>query len=128
MKKRLIAGLVLGALITQVSFASTNNQSLGRHSLNLAIQLKYIAQENHQDLCAGDVLVASAYVQSAGEALSYDKVQSARVSLVYAQNELKEISNNRRGYCMNLAPKIKPYLAQLIIIQGELDAQNVKKA
>jgi len=56
--------------------------------------------------------------------LSRDKVQSASVSLVYAQNELKEISYNR-SYCALLASNIKPYLAEVILIQGELDAQNV---
>jgi len=56
--------------------------------------------------------------------LSRDKVQSASVSLVYAQNELKEISYNR-SYCALLAANIKPYLAEVILIQGELDARNV---
>ena len=110
-------------MASQVSFANGDNQHLGKQSINVAVHLNEIANIHDSDLCAGDVRIAAAYVQSAGYALSRDKVQSASVSLVYAQNELKEISYNR-SYCALLASNIKLYLAEVILIQGELDAQN----
>lgn len=123
MNNKLIAGFIMTLMVSQASFASTDNQHLGRQSINVAAHLNEIAKVHDSDLCAGDVRIAAAYVQSAGYALSRDKVQSASVSLVYAQNELKEISYNR-SYCALLASNIKPYLAEVILIQGELDAKN----
>ena len=123
MNKALIAGLIMTLMASQASFASGDNQYLSGQSLRVADHLNEIAKVNDRDLCAGDVRIAAAYVQSAGFALSRDKVQSASVSLVYAQNELKEISYNRR-YCARLASTIKPYLAEVILIQGELDANR----
>lgn len=122
MNKKLIAGFVIAALASQVSFAGDNHY-LSRKSLSLASELQEIAKTNGEDLCAGDVLVAGSYVQSAGRALSSDSVQNARVSLVYAQNELKEISNHR-SYCAGLASKVKPYLAEVIVIQSELEVEQ----
>lgn len=127
MNKKLIAGFFMTALAMQVSFASSDNDRLSRKSLTLSNQLQNLSQNNNKDLCSGDILVASAYVQSAGNALSRDKIQVARVTLAYAQAELKEISHSR-SYCARLAPHVKPYLAEVIIIQGEIDAQNMKKA
>lgn len=124
MNNKLIAGFIMTLVASQVSFASGDNQYLSWQSLRVADHLNEIAKVNDRDLCAGDVRVAAAHVQSAGFALSRDKVQSASVSLVYAQNELKEISYNR-SYCAPLASNIKPYLAEVILIQGELDAKNV---
>jgi len=124
MNNKLIVGFIMALMASQTSFANGDNQHLGRQSIRLAEHLNEIARVSDRDLCAGDVRIAAAYVQSAGYALSRDKVQSASVSLVYAQNELKEISYNR-SYCALLASNIKPYLAEVILIQGELDAQNI---
>lgn len=123
MNNKLIVGFIMTLMASQASFANGDNQHLGKQSINVAAHLNEIANIHDSDLCVGDVRIASAYVQSAGYALSRDKVQSASVSLVYAQNELKEISYNR-SYCALLASTIKPYLAEVILIQGELDAKN----
>ena len=122
MNKKLIAGFLLTALATQVSFAGDNHY-LSRKSLTLASAIQEIAKTNSDDLCAGDVLVAGSYVESAGNSLSLDKVENARVSLVYARSELKEISNYR-SYCVLLAAKIKPFLADVITIQSELEVEQ----
>lgn len=125
MSNTLIAGFIVGLLASHASFASGDNHYLSVQSLSVAEHLNTIAQEHDSDLCAGDVRIAAAYVQSAGFALASDKVQSASVSLAYAQNDLKEISYNR-SYCARLAPTIKPYLAKVIVIQGALDANNAQ--
>lgn len=127
MNNKLIVGFIMTLMASQASFASGDNQHLGRQSLRVAEHLNEIARVSDRDLCAGDVRIAAAYVQSAGFALSRDKVQSASVSLVYAQNELKEISY-MRSYCAMLAANIKPYLAEVILIQGELNALNATPA
>lgn len=124
MNKKLIAGFIMTLMASQASFANGDNQYLSRKSLRVAEHLNEVAKLNDSDSCAGDVRIAGAYVQSAGYALSRDKVQTASVALVYAQNELKEITYNR-SYCALLASNIKPYLAEVILIRGELDAQNV---
>jgi hypothetical protein len=122
MNKKLIAGFLLTALATQVSFAGDNHY-LSRKSLTLATAIQEIAKINSDDLCAGDVLVAGSYVESAGNSLSLDKVDNARVSLVYARSELKEISDYR-SYCVLLSAKIKPFLADVITIQSELEVEQ----
>jgi hypothetical protein len=127
MNNKLIAGFIMALMVSQASVASGDNQHLGGQSLRVAAHLNEIAHLNDSDSCAGDVRIAAAYVESAGYALSRDKVQTASVSLVYAQNELKEISYNR-SYCAIMASKIKPYLAEVILIKGELDAQNGEHA
>ena len=97
MNKKLIVGFIVTALATQVSFASSDNDHLSSQSLNLASRIQNLAQSNAKDLCSGDILVASAYVRSAGYALAHDKIQAARVSLAYAQTELKELSHSRNS-------------------------------
>ncbi len=124
MNKTLIAGFVMALMASQASFASGDSHYLGDKSLRVAERLKDMARINDSDLCTGDIRIAAAYVQSAGYALLGNKVQTASVSLVYAQNELREISYNR-SYCATLSSNIKPYLAEVILIKGELDAQNV---
>ena len=122
MNNKLIIGFVLATLFCQVSFAADNHY-LSRKSLSLSEQLKNIAQTNNEDLCAGDILVAGSYVETAGNSLSLNNVENARVSLVYARNELKEISNYR-SYCRLLAAKVKPFLADVITIQSELEVEQ----
>lgn len=126
MNKKIIAGLVMTMLVSQVSFANETHTHLSRYSLRVASQLNDIAQQNNSDICAGDIMIAAAYVKSAGYALSKDKITPARVSLVYGQNELKEIIHSR-SYCAQVAAQVKPSLAEIIIIQGELDAENVEQ-
>lgn len=123
MGNKLMAVFFMALIASGASFAGADNQYLGGKSLRVAGYLNDIANANDRDLCAGDVRIAAAYLQLAGYALTREKVQSAFVSLAYAQNELKEISYNR-SYCALLAPKIKPYLAEVIVIQGEPDATN----
>lgn len=124
MSNALIAGFIIALTATQTSFAGGENHHFGQQSLRVAEQLKEIARENDSDLCAGDIRIASAYAQSAGYALHRDKVSTATVALVYAQNELREISYNR-SYCATLSSRIKPILAEVILIKGELDALNI---
>lgn len=123
MNTKVIAGFIMTLMATQASFASGDTQHLGRQSARIAAHLNETARVHESDLCAGDVRIAAAYMQSASYALSREKVPTASVSLVYAQNELREISYNR-SYCAALAPSIKPFLAEVILIQGELNAQS----
>jgi hypothetical protein len=124
MNTKLIAGFIMTLIVSQASFATGDNQQLGRHSLRVAEYLNEIAQVNDKDMCAGDVRIAAAYLQSAGNALSRDKVQSASVSLVYAQNELKEISS-ARSYCAKIAAQVKPYFVKVILIKSALENETL---
>ncbi|MGL6029430.1 MAG: hypothetical protein ACRC0B_02880 [Legionella sp.] len=123
MNKKLIAGCLMGLMVSQVSLARVDIEHLGRKALDVAGHLNNIAKANGQDLCAGDVRIAAAYVESAGHAMLRDKIDSASVSLVYAQNELKEISYNR-SYCALLSSDVKSSLAGVILIKGELEAKK----
>lgn len=124
MNKTLIAGFIMTLVASQASFASGDNHHLSTKTLRIAEHLNQVANIHDSDLCVGDVRIAAAYVQSAGYALSRDKIQTASVSLVYAQNELKEISYNR-SYCAVFAPTMKSFLAEVILIQGEIVTQNM---
>ena len=97
-----------------------NNYDLERRIFDVSYQLNQVADANNKALCAGDVFIAAAYLHSAGRELQHQNRNKALVSLAYGHNELKEISNVR-SYCAPLSAKVKPYLAQVIVIKSELD-------
>ena len=124
MKKKLIAGFAVAALVSQAPFAANlNTKHLEQQSFEIAYQLKRLADSNISDLCAGDVMVASAYIESAGRELQRNKHIAARTSLIYGQIELKEISHTR-SYCAHVAASVRPYLARVILIQSELENEE----
>jgi hypothetical protein len=121
MKKQLIVGLTMAMLVAQTSSAnSLNNNDLERRVFEMANQLNRISEVNQNDLCAGDVKVAAAYIESTGYELKHDNHLSALTLLTYAQNELKEISNIRT-YCAHIATEVKPYFAKVILMKSELE-------
>lgn len=122
MNNKLIAGLFIVVMVSQSAEASgiTSSHDLGTRSLDIAYQLNQFAEKNKTDLCAGDVTIAAAYLESAGHELQRDQHTKAITSLIYGQNELKEISHVR-SYCANLSAEVKPYLAKVILIKSELE-------
>lgn len=121
MRINILAGIITMALGTQCAVAANlNNYDLERRIFDVSYQLNQIAEEHAADLCSGDAAIAAAYLESAGRALQHLNKNSALVSMAYGHNELKEISN-ARSYCVHLSPKIKPYLAKVIVMRSELD-------
>lgn len=121
MLKKLLVGCGIAILSIQAANASTlSNYEIVRQSFEIAAGLNRIAQLNSSDLCAGDISVAAAYIESAGRELQRDKQLTALTSLTYGQNELKEISAIRT-YCIQLAPEVKPYFARTTLIKSELE-------
>lgn len=119
----LAVGLIIAALGSKFGFANNlNNYDLERRIFDVSYQLKQIAEGNNTDLCAGDVWIAGAYLESAGRELQHHKKDKALVSIAYGHNELEEISNVR-SYCAHLSPKVKPYLAKVILIKSELEKE-----
>lgn len=120
MKNTMTAGLIMAVLASQSSYAgSLNSHDVERQSFEIAAQLNRMAQANDTDLCAGDITVAAAYIESAGRELQRDRYLTALTSLTYGHNELREISNTR-AYCTHVATEVKPYLAKVILIKSEL--------
>lgn len=120
MTNRFTAGCALALVVSSVSFASIDTTRLARQSLVTSERLNNFAQTHYKDACAGDVMIAGAYLKSAGEALLKNNNYRASVSLAYTKNELQDIGYNR-SYCVALSPGIKPYLAEVIMIQNELE-------
>lgn len=121
MHNKLIAGFIIAVLGSQCAAANNlNNYDLERRIFDVSYQLYQIAEDNSADLCSGDVSISAAYLESAGRELQHHKKDKALVSMVYGHNELKEISNVR-SYCAHLSPKVKPYLAKIILIKSELE-------
>lgn len=121
MNNKLILGLLMVVVCSQANAGWLHSPSdLGKQSIEIAYQLNQFAEMNKTDLCAGDVNIAAAYIESAGRELQRDQRTKALTSLSYGQNELKEISNVR-SYCANLAVSVKPYLAKVILIKSEVE-------
>ena len=121
MNNKVLTGLIITVLGAPSAFATqANNYDLERRIFDVSYQLTQVSDANNQELCAGDVLIAAAYLHSAGRELQHQNRDKALVSLAYGHNELKEISSVR-SYCAPLSAKIKPYLAQVILIKSELD-------
>lgn len=121
MKNRVIAGLIIAVLGSQCAVANNvNSYDLETQIFGISFQLNQIAEANSIDLCSGDVSIAAAYLESAARELQHYKYDKALVSMAYGYNELKEISN-ARSYCAHLSPKVKPYLAKVIVLKSELE-------
>ncbi len=121
MRINILAGLIIMTLGAQCAVAANlNNYELERRIFDVSYQLNQIAQEHTTDLCSGDVEIAAAYLESGEHELQHQNKDRALVSMAYGHNELKEISN-ARSYCIHLAPKIKPYLAKVIVMRSELE-------
>lgn len=126
MKKKLSAVLITAAMLATYAYASpVDTHDLGRRSMEVSYQLNRIAEQNRTDLCAGDITIAAAYIESAARELSRYKIERAIVSLTYGQNELNEISHTR-SYCARLSTSVKPYLAKIILIKSEVEL-NIRK-
>jgi len=122
MKKLVICALPLVlTCVTQVSFAGSH---LPQQLHDLSRTLTSISNEKPGDLCSGDLVVAGAYLDAGAFKLERNKMNEALVSLKYGQNELKDIST-KRAYCTYFAPKVKPLLAQLIRLSGEIEANQL---
>lgn len=81
MNKGLIAGLVISLFVSQSSVASSlSNYDLERKIFEVSYQLNDIARVNKNDLCAGDVTIAAAYLESAGHEIQFNKYPQALVS------------------------------------------------
>lgn len=118
---KIVASFIIGVFSTHCAVATNvTNYDLERQIFDVSYQLNHIAEDNSTDLCSGDVSIAAAYLESAGHELQYHRKDKAQVSIAYGHNELKEISNVR-SYCAHLSPKIKPYLAKVILIKSELE-------
>jgi sensor c-di-GMP phosphodiesterase-like protein len=121
MRINVIAGIIITAIGSQCAVATNlNHYDLERRIFDASHQLNQIAEDNRTDLCSGDVLIAAAYLESSGAELQHHKKDRALVSMTYGHNELKEISNVR-SYCAYLSPKVKPFLARVIVMKSELE-------
>lgn len=125
MRINILAGLIIMTLGTQCAVAANlNNYDLERRIFDVSYQLNQIAEEHTTDLCSGDVAIAAAYLESAGHELQHQNKDKALVSMAYGHIELREISN-ARSYCVHLSPKIKPYLAKVIVMRSELENTTI---
>ncbi|MDI1352642.1 MAG: hypothetical protein PSV35_07720 [bacterium] len=121
MLKKVLLGISMVVLNIHMAHAvNVNNPEIEKQSFEIAAGLNLIAQLNSSDLCAGDIIIAAAYIESAGRELQHDKQLAALTSLTSGQNELKEISAIRT-YCTQLAPEVKPFFARTILIKSELE-------
>jgi len=125
MKKKLSAVLITAAMLATYAYASSiNTHDLEKRSFEVAYQLNRLSELNSTDLCVGDVSIAAAYIESAGQQLQRDQQIKARTSLAYGHNELKEIST-ARSYCTKIAAQVKPYFAKVILIKSELENETL---
>jgi len=123
---RISALLVTGLLASQLGYAADLYPGhIAPRCLEIASQLKRFADSNQGSVCRGDIEIASAYVEAAGNELYQEKNELALRSMTYAQHELKEITSTR-AYCMRLAPEAKLFLALVITLKSEIEIMGLK--
>lgn len=120
MKKGLCAAL-MALLVTSAGFASGDTWFLAQQCERIGFELDKVAKARSQDVCSGDVLVASAYIKSASYQLAENKKDKALLSLGYGQNELDDLIKHR-AYCQALVGEVKPMLAEVILVKGQLES------
>ena len=131
MKKRItrLAPIFLvGLLVSQASVAdSLDDYHLSRECARTAQGLnELIAYQTSNDPCAGDVGIAAAYIESAGLLVGRGKYTQGLFAIMSGENELKAITS-QRPYCASFASLVKPYLAQVIVLEGQIEsARNIK--
>lgn len=131
MKKSIIfalAATVTGLLASPLSFAGyPDKTNIAEQCRYVASQLERIATSKHPDGCTGDVQVAAAYLHAAVTKLHHERLNEALVSIHYSHSELNEIAYSR-SYCTQFSPLVKPYIAEVIRIQSELEVLERLKA
>lgn len=112
--------LVAGSLLAFSAYASTQDTHLSSECDLVARTLHLLAESKSSDACAGDVMVAASYIESASLKIKKGKYKQASTSLGYGEYELKAISMYR-SYCSNFSTPVKPLLAKLISLETQLD-------
>jgi len=123
---RLSAVLVTGLLVSQISHANElNTKEIGHRCMDTAYQLNKLAETHHGDRCAGDIEIASAYIEAAGNEIFQEKNEQALRSITYGEYELNQISR-ARPYCARIAPQTKTFLARVITLKSEIEMMGFK--
>lgn len=113
--------LICALLSTDINAASIDANLYIKGFSEISYELHDLMHYTSNELCTGDLDVASAYVDSAQMSLMRDKIPEALMSADKGIQELSEISTNR-VYCHSIAQKSKRVLADLIRTRGEVDA------
>lgn len=125
MKKNIkyASSIILGGLVAfNVSSAEfSEHEHFAWRCKELASALDHLSQSKSQDLCAGDVAIAAAYISATETNLRRHRNREALVTIHYANSELKEIAYSR-SYCANLSSLIKPYIAKTIQLSSDIEA------
>lgn len=123
MKNKIGMSLIFatGLFATQISNANTIAPSyLARQCMDMASQLKKIAEMNRGSICSSDVEVASMFVGAAGDQLYQGKNRLALHSLIKSEHELEEISHFR-PYCARFSYEIRPYQLRVNGLINEIE-------
>lgn len=116
--------VVLGCVMSSISCAGTLDKgSLVAQCAMTVKHLQDIIQGMPHDKCSGDVAIAAAYVDAAKVQIMSSHYNQALVSLHYGENELRSIAYSR-AYCANFSSLVKPSIAQVIRIMGELETKS----
>ena len=106
---------------------SWDDYRLGQECEQIAKSLNQLV--NYQpsiEPCAGDVSIAAAYIESAGLLVGRGKYTPGLSAIMSGEMELKAIASSR-PYCAAFAPLVKPYLARVIVLEGQIEgARNLK--
>lgn len=113
--------LICALLSTDINAAPIDANLYIKGFSEISYELHDLMHYTSNELCNGDLDVASAYVDSAQMSLMRDKIPEALMSADKGIQELSEISTNR-VYCHSIAQKSKRVLADLIRTRGEVDA------
>lgn len=116
-----LSAVLIGLMGSQLSFAGDiDTRALSHQCMDTAYQLTRIAELHSASACAGDVKLASAYIEATSNELYLHKIPQALHSITYGEHGLQEMTTSH-GHCMGLAPELKPYLARVIIIKSEIE-------
>lgn len=114
--------LLASVLMPIAGFAShePNTHDLVSQCARSAEGLQDLFHQRNEEACSGEISIAASHVQVAGRQIEHNKYTSAQSSLQSAKWELEKVRMDSHR-CHFFAPKVVPFMVDLIRISGELD-------
>lgn len=118
--KRAYSGILIGVAMSNVTFAGyPDSYDIEQSSHDLVKQCNHLMYSKSDDVCAGDVGMATAYIDSATRKVRQQNYLQALTAIKYGEHELRAIT--KRSYCRHFSTEIKPMIKEAIQIGSAIE-------